>query len=143
LARVAPSRRRRTTRATTTIRLVFAAAATQRLQIPERRSATLCGAQRVSDAQRQYGKFPREEFLPMNVLGNYDIVIDADGWALAGHSSGGIASIIAGFYHSDRWHKILTASPSFPNKGGKLSITCPVLPISAPSSNTTTMRPKS
>jgi enterochelin esterase-like enzyme len=54
----------------------------------------------------------------MNVLGNYDIVIDADGWALAGHSSGGIASIIAGFYHSDRWHKILTASPSFPNKGG-------------------------
>jgi enterochelin esterase-like enzyme len=67
----------------------------------------------------QYGKFLREEFLPTNVLSKYDIVTDADGWALAGHSSGGIASIIAGWYHSDRWHKMLTASPSFPNKGGK------------------------
>lgn len=67
----------------------------------------------------QYGKFLREEFLPANVLNKYDIVTDADGWAMAGHSSGGIASIIAGWYHSDRWHKQLTASPSFPNKGGK------------------------
>ena len=67
----------------------------------------------------QYGKFLRTEFLPANILNKYDIVTDADGWAIAGHSSGGIASIIAGWYHSDRWHKMLTASPSFPNKGGK------------------------
>jgi enterochelin esterase-like enzyme len=67
----------------------------------------------------QYGKFLREEFLPANILNKYDIVTDADGWAIAGHSSGGIASIIAGWYHPDRWHKMLTASPSFPNKGGK------------------------
>jgi enterochelin esterase family protein len=66
----------------------------------------------------QYGKFLRDEFLPLNILSKYDIVTDADGWAMAGHSSGGIASIIAGWYHSDRWHKMLTASPSFPNKGG-------------------------
>ena len=67
----------------------------------------------------QYGKFLREEFLPSEILNKYDIVTDPDGWAMAGHSSGGIASIIAGWYHPDRWHKLLTASPSFPNKGGK------------------------
>jgi enterochelin esterase-like enzyme len=67
----------------------------------------------------QYGKFLREEFLPTEITNKWDIVSDPDGWAMAGHSSGGIASIIAGWYHPDRWHKMLTASPSFPNKGGK------------------------
>jgi enterochelin esterase family protein len=67
----------------------------------------------------QYGKFLVEEFLPTNILSKYDIVSDADGWAIGGHSSGGIASIVAGFYWSDRFHKMLTASPSFPNRGGK------------------------
>lgn len=66
----------------------------------------------------QYGKFLLEEFLPTNVLNQYDIVTDADGWAIAGHSSGGIASIMVGWYYPDRFHKILTASPSFPNTGG-------------------------
>jgi enterochelin esterase-like enzyme len=66
----------------------------------------------------EYGKFLRDDFLPPNILTKYNIVTDADGWAIGGHSSGGIASIIAGWYHSDRWHKMLTASPSFPNKGG-------------------------
>ena len=69
-------------------------------------------------ANDQYGKFLREEFLPTNILEKYDIVTDPDGWAIAGHSSGGIASIIVGWFHSDRFHKMLTASPSFPNKGG-------------------------
>jgi enterochelin esterase-like enzyme len=67
----------------------------------------------------QYGKFLLEEFLPTEILNKYDIVSDADGWAIGGHSSGGIASIIAGWYWPDRFHKMLTASPSFPNKGGK------------------------
>lgn len=66
----------------------------------------------------QYGKFLLEEFLPANVLNAYDIVSDPDGWAIAGHSSGGIASIIAGWYYPDNFRKILTASPSFPNTGG-------------------------
>ncbi|MDB4979366.1 MAG: enterobactin/ferric enterobactin esterase, partial [Myxococcales bacterium] len=70
-------------------------------------------------ANDQYGKFLREEFLPMEILAKYDIVTDPDGWAMAGHSSGGIASIIAGWFHADRWHKMLAASPSFPNAGGK------------------------
>jgi enterochelin esterase-like enzyme len=69
-------------------------------------------------ANDQYGKFLREEFLPTEILNKYTIVTDPDGWAMGGHSSGGIASIIAGWFHNDRWHKAITASPSFPNKGG-------------------------
>jgi enterochelin esterase-like enzyme len=83
-------------------------------------------------ANDQYGKFLREEFLPANILNKYTIVTDADGWAMAGHSSGGIASIIAGWFHADRWHKMLTASPSFPNKGGMfpgLFNTAPAKPL--------------
>jgi hypothetical protein len=80
----------------------------------------------------QYGKFLREEFLPATILTKYDIVTDADGWAMAGHSSGGIGSIIAGWFHSDRWHKLLTASASYPNKGGMfpgLFNTAPAKPL--------------
>jgi enterochelin esterase-like enzyme len=83
-------------------------------------------------ANDQYGKFLRTEFLPTEILNKYDIVTDADGWAMAGHSSGGIASIIAGWFHADRWHKMLTASPSFPNKGGmfpNLFKTAPAKPL--------------
>jgi enterochelin esterase family protein len=66
----------------------------------------------------QYGKFLLEEFMPAEILNKWDIVTDADGWALGGHSSSGIASIIAAWYFPDRFHKVLTASPSFPNTGG-------------------------
>ena len=51
-------------------------------------------------------------------VSRYDIVTDADGWAIAGHSLGGIASISTGLYWPERFHKMLTASASFPNKGG-------------------------
>jgi enterochelin esterase-like enzyme len=70
-------------------------------------------------ANDQYGKFLEEEFLPAEILNKYTIVTDPDGWALGGHSSGGIASITQSWFHSDRWHKAVTASPSFPNAGGK------------------------
>ncbi|HTA17720.1 MAG TPA: alpha/beta hydrolase-fold protein [Polyangia bacterium] len=70
-------------------------------------------------ANDQYGKFLEEEFLPAEILNKYTIVTDPDGWALGGHSSGGIASITQSWFHNDRWHKAVTASPSFPNAGGK------------------------
>ncbi len=66
----------------------------------------------------QYGKFLLEEFIPAEIKPKYDIVTDADGWALGGHSSGGVASIIAAWYWPNNFHKALTASPSFPNAGG-------------------------
>jgi enterochelin esterase-like enzyme len=80
----------------------------------------------------QYGKFLLEEFLPTEILNKYDIVTDADGWAIGGHSSGGIASIIAGWYWPDRFHKMLTASPSFPNKGGKFPAEFLTVPTAKP-----------
>lgn len=80
----------------------------------------------------QYGKFLLEEFLPTEITNKYDIVSDADGWAIGGHSSGGIASIIAGWYWPDRFHKMLTASPSFPNKGGKFPAEFLTVPTAKP-----------
>jgi enterochelin esterase family protein len=75
-------------------------------------------AQQYDTPNDQYGKFIFEEFIPSEIIPNYDIVTDADGWAMGGHSSGGIASIMAAWFYPDRLHKVLTASPSFPNTGG-------------------------
>ncbi len=83
-------------------------------------------------ANDQYGKFLEEEFLPAEILNKYTIVTDPDGWAFGGHSSGGIASITQAWFHNDRWHKAVTASPSFPNAGGKfpnMFKTMPALPL--------------
>jgi enterochelin esterase-like enzyme len=67
----------------------------------------------------QYGKFMIEEFLPSEILGKYDIVSDPEGWATGGHSSGGIAALIMAWYYPDRFRKVISASPSFPNTGGR------------------------
>jgi enterochelin esterase family protein len=67
----------------------------------------------------QYGKFILDEFIPSEIAKKYDLVTDPDGWAMGGHSSGGIASIMAAWFYPDRLRKVLTASPSFPNTGGK------------------------
>ncbi|HEY0705548.1 MAG TPA: alpha/beta hydrolase-fold protein, partial [Polyangia bacterium] len=67
----------------------------------------------------QYGKFIIQEFLPSEILNKYDIVADPDGWATGGHSSGGIAAIIMAWYYPDRFRKVISASPSFPNTGGR------------------------
>jgi enterochelin esterase-like enzyme len=83
-------------------------------------------------ANDQYGKFLEQEFLPAEILNKYTIVTDPDGWAMGGHSSGGIASITQSWFHNDRWRKAVTASPSFPNAGGKfpnMFKTMPALPL--------------
>jgi enterochelin esterase-like enzyme len=66
----------------------------------------------------QYGKFLVQELIPAVVTSKYDIVTDADGWAIGGHSSGGIAAFSASWYWNDNFHKVITASPSFSNTGG-------------------------
>jgi enterochelin esterase family protein len=67
----------------------------------------------------QYGKFLLNEFIPSEIAKKYDIVTDADGWAIAGHSSGGNASMVAAWFYPDKIHKVLTASASFPLTGGR------------------------
>jgi enterochelin esterase family protein len=67
-------------------------------------------ARQYDTANDQYGKFILEEFLPSEILPNWSIVTDADGWAMGGHSSGGNASFSAAWFYPDRFHKILTAN---------------------------------
>jgi len=62
-----------------------------------------------------YVSFLVDEFLPTNVLKQYDIVTDPDGWSIGGHSSGGIAAFMAGWYRPDKFRKLLTFDASFPN----------------------------
>ncbi|HVZ73397.1 MAG TPA: alpha/beta hydrolase-fold protein [Polyangia bacterium] len=66
----------------------------------------------------QYGKFLTTELIP-NVLSGYSLVTDADGWAIAGHSSGGIAAFMTAWFYPNAFHKVLTASPSFSNTMGE------------------------
>jgi enterochelin esterase family protein len=66
----------------------------------------------------QFGKFLTTELIPA-VLKDYSIVTDPDGWAIAGHSSGGIAAFLAAWFWPDRFHKVLAHSPSFSNTGGQ------------------------
>ena len=67
----------------------------------------------------QYGKFLLTEFIPSEITSKYDIVTDADGWAMSGHSSGGNASIIAAWFYPDKLHKVLTASATMGLTSGK------------------------
>jgi len=81
----------------------------------------------------QYGKFLVTEFLPSEILTKYDVVEDPDGWSIGGHSSGGMAAINAAWFWPANFHKVITASPSFPNTGGKfpglILSTAPVKPM--------------
>jgi enterochelin esterase family protein len=70
-------------------------------------------------ANDQYGKFLLTELIPSEITSKYDIVTDADGWAIGGHSSGGNASVTAAWFYPDKLHKVLTASASLPLTGGK------------------------
>ena len=69
-------------------------------------------------ANDQYGKFLLDEFLPSEILPNWDIVTDADGWAIGGHSSGGNASFSAAWFYPDRIRKVLAASATMSLTGG-------------------------
>jgi len=81
----------------------------------------------------QFAKFLIEELIPNTVLKNYDIVEDPDGWAITGHSSGGIAAFLAAWFRPDKFRKPLTHSASFPNTGGMfpnlINTTTPIKPI--------------
>jgi enterochelin esterase-like enzyme len=81
----------------------------------------------------QYGKFLISEFLPAQIFAKYDIVQDPDGWSIGGHSSGGMAAFNVAWFYPDKFHKVITASPSFPNTGGKfpaaILTTTPIKPM--------------
>ena len=67
----------------------------------------------------KYTRFLLDEIIPDVILSEYNIIDDADGWAIAGHSSGGIAAFTVGWHRPDRFHKIMTHNGSFVNiRGG-------------------------
>jgi enterochelin esterase-like enzyme len=66
----------------------------------------------------EFSRFLLEEIIPDLITTRYDIVPDADGWAIGGHSSGGICALMAAFHRSDKFHKVLTHNASFPNTSG-------------------------
>jgi enterochelin esterase-like enzyme len=66
-----------------------------------------------------HSKFLLNEFLPDVILNKYDIVDDPEGWALAGHSSGGICAFMVTWYRPDKFRKSVTSSASYSNTGGR------------------------
>ncbi len=58
-----------------------------------------------------------DEFLKDVVLPKYDIVDDPEGWAISGHSSGGIAAFMVGWYRPEKFRKLMTHDASFSNTG--------------------------
>lgn len=61
----------------------------------------------------RYARFLTEEIIPDVLLNTYDLVDDGDGWAIGGHSSGGICAFTVGWQRPDKFRKILTHNGSF------------------------------
>ncbi len=80
-----------------------------------------------------FSQFLLEEAIPDLIQSQYDIVDDPNGWAIGGHSSGGICSLIAAWYNPDTFRKVLTHNASFPNTSGVfpqiIADTSPNLPL--------------
>jgi enterochelin esterase family protein len=80
-----------------------------------------------------YSQFLLQEAIVDLVQSAYDIVEDPDGWAIGGHSGGGICALIAAWYQPNAFHKVLTHNAAFPNTGGAfpqlIAETDPILPL--------------
>jgi enterochelin esterase family protein len=59
-----------------------------------------------------------DEILDAVILNDYNIVDDPDGWAIGGHSSGGICAFTVAWHRPDKFHKVLTHNGSFTNLRG-------------------------
>ncbi len=67
----------------------------------------------------KYGQFLVTELIPELILGKYNITKDPEGWAIGGHSSGGICAFNVAFHHPERFRRVLTHNGSFVNiRGG-------------------------
>ena len=67
----------------------------------------------------RYSRFLIDEAIPDLVTSRYRIIPYAAGWAIAGHSSGGICAFTAAWHRPDKFSKVLTHNGSFVNiRGG-------------------------
>jgi gluconolactonase len=80
-----------------------------------------------------YSKFLLDEIIPAVITSSYDVVDDPNGWAISGHSSGGICAFMVGWYRPDKFRKLLTHNASFPNTDGvfpaEINATDPAKPL--------------
>ncbi|MES2176769.1 MAG: alpha/beta hydrolase-fold protein [Gemmatimonadota bacterium] len=65
-----------------------------------------------------YARFLIDEIIPDVIRSKYEVVDDPNGWAIAGQSSGGIASFTVGWQRPNAFRKILTQNGSFVNIHG-------------------------
>lgn len=89
-------------------------------------------SQQYDTPNEDLSTFVIDEFLPANILPNYDIVEDPDGWGISGHSSGGIAAFMIGWYRPDKFRKLLTHNASFPNTDGQFPMLVEQEPTAKP-----------
>jgi len=95
----------------------------------------------------KYVRFLTEELIPQKISPMYTLVDDPNGWAIGGHSSGGICAFTAGWQRPNVFHKILSNSGSFVNLQGAMSgatypglvrMTMPIKPLRVTMSSGTT-----
>jgi enterochelin esterase family protein len=60
----------------------------------------------------KYGKMLTTELIP-EIAKSFDLVDDPNGWAIAGHSSGGSCAFNAAWWFPDKFRKVITHSGSF------------------------------
>jgi len=60
-----------------------------------------------------YSRFLLDELIPELITSRFNIVPDPEGWAIAGHSSGGICAFTVAWREPDKFRKVLTHNASF------------------------------
>jgi enterochelin esterase family protein len=60
-----------------------------------------------------YSRFLLDELIPDSITSRFNIVPEPDGWAIAGHSSGGICAFTVAWRKPDKFRKVLTHNGSF------------------------------
>jgi len=61
----------------------------------------------------KYGQFLLTELIPALITSKYNITTDPEGWAIGGHSSGGICAFNVAFHHPEKFRRVLTHNGSF------------------------------
>lgn len=63
----------------------------------------------------KYSQFLLTELIPDLVTSKYNITKNPEGWAIGGHSSGGICAFNVAFHHPEKFRRVLTHNGSFVN----------------------------
>ena len=82
---------------------------------PEEQALRRAQYDRLDD---RYSQFLLTEIIPDLITSKFNVVGDPEGWAIGGHSSGGICAFTVAWRHPERFRKVLTHNGSFVNLEG-------------------------